>query len=204
MLLRPDPEPTYTILDKPLEVTPDNLIEIIGLCPAGLHAMRPHPDGIEGHFANHFFMATRLLTGNGLEITLDGEHVGTVEWQAKTANKLQVKVYHAGRAEYEPAMQAIADHIVRKLEGEPTANQAASEQNNTRQATTKHWSTRLIAIALIVLGVLIALVINVASSTLPKEWEPYLWLSWPLLGVLVMLSIFLVHRQNGTSETHGA
>jgi hypothetical protein len=87
---------------------------------------------------------------------------------------------------------------------EPATTQAQSPAPTDAPKTTKQRSAQLIAIVPFLLGVLIALVTNVASSTLPKEWEPYLWLSWPLLGVLVMLSIFLVLRQNGTSETHGA
>ncbi len=85
-----------------------------------------------------------------------------------------------------------------------TAKQVDEEQNDTHQATTKQRSARLIALGLIVLEVLIALATNVASSTVPKDWEPYLWLSWPLLGVLVILTLLLVFRQNGTSETHSA
>ena len=54
---------------------------------------------------------------------------------------------------------------------------------------------KTIAVALLALGVVTTLVANVATSTLPKEFGPYLWLSWPLLLVLTAGSILLLRQQ---------
>ena len=42
----------------------------------------------------------------------------------------------------------------------------------------------------------IAIVTNTASSMLPKAWESHLWLAWPLLVVLVIISIWLLLVKN--------
>jgi hypothetical protein len=81
--------------------------------------------------------------------------------------------------------------------------QTKSENGFKHQHSTMQRSVKVVAIVLPFLGVLIMLVANVASTTLPKEWTPYLWLSWPLLGVLVSIDVILVWqvRKTGTPNT---
>lgn len=68
--------------------------------------------------------------------------------------------------------------------------------NDTAHQTSPQPNARqFVAVALFVLGVLIAVVANVVSSTLPKELGPYLWLSWPVLGILVLVSVVLLPKQ---------
>jgi len=55
--------------------------------------------------------------------------------------------------------------------------------------------SKLVAILIFILGVVIALITNIASSTLPESLAPYLWLSWPLLLVLTIISALLMIRQ---------
>ncbi|TET54415.1 MAG: hypothetical protein E3J64_01940, partial [Anaerolineales bacterium] len=48
-----------------------------------------------------------------------------------------------------------------------------------------------IVILAAVVGGLIGIVGNVASGVLPESWDPYLWISWPVFGVLLVLGIAL-------------
>lgn len=102
-----------------------------------------------------------------------------------------------GRTESFDRVQFLNDFARRILEEatELPTTQAAKRQSSVPQVATKQRSARIIAALLFLLGVSVALVTNVASNTLPKEWEPYLWLSWPLLLVLVVISLILVFRQ---------
>jgi len=52
-----------------------------------------------------------------------------------------------------------------------------------------------IPILALILGTLIAIVSNVASSIWPSAFQPYLWLSWPLLVILTVVSIVLLIKQ---------
>lgn len=52
-------------------------------------------------------------------------------------------------------------------------------------------SVRVLTIFLILLNVMIAVVTNIATGILPEQIKPYLWLSWPILGVLVLIYIYL-------------
>ncbi len=88
----------------------------------------------------------------------------------------------------------------------PTANQAMAMQTPapTFAPKTAKWSVRIVSIALSILGVAIVLVSNVASNTLPEEWKPYLWLSWPLLAVLLLLAAILSRWQAKQTKTNNA
>lgn len=52
-----------------------------------------------------------------------------------------------------------------------------------------------IPILLFILGILIGIVTNVASGIWPPTWQPYLWLSWPLVGLLTAAGIFLLIKE---------
>ena len=50
-------------------------------------------------------------------------------------------------------------------------------------------------IALLILGILIGLLGNVATGSLPDKWKPYLWLSWVPLGVCILI-LLVLHKRN--------
>jgi hypothetical protein len=67
------------------------------------------------------------------------------------------------------------------------------EGNLNDESGAKHISAKkAIGIVLLVLSVFIMITVNVATQTLPEGFRPYLWLSWPLLLILVVISIFLL------------
>ena len=45
-----------------------------------------------------------------------------------------------------------------------------------------------------IVTVVIAIVTNVATNQIPERLKPYLWLSWPLLGLLIIVLVVLTHR----------
>jgi hypothetical protein len=51
---------------------------------------------------------------------------------------------------------------------------------------------KIFGILIFVFGVIIALIINIASVNLPESVRPFLWLSWPLLIGLTILAVFLL------------
>lgn len=65
--------------------------------------------------------------------------------------------------------------------------------NHGVQAMSSRQSKRLFPIILIAIGGLFSafagILGNVASNAIPREFEPYLWLAWPLLGVFTLLGI---------------
>ncbi len=67
-----------------------------------------------------------------------------------------------------------------------TATQAVTQGRRTKKVT---------ATILILVGVLISIATDAASNSMPLEWKPYLWISWPILGVLVLISIVLLRWQ---------
>lgn len=54
---------------------------------------------------------------------------------------------------------------------------------------------KLLPILLFVLGLIIEFLLQVTASILPKATQPYLWLSWPLLGILILICIWLMLRK---------
>ena len=63
---------------------------------------------------------------------------------------------------------------------------------DAQQASKKY----AIPILSMILGIIIAIVSNVASNIWPPVIQPYLWLSWPLLAILIGISIaFLLSNE---------
>ena len=54
---------------------------------------------------------------------------------------------------------------------------------------------RIISIIIYSLSVPISLATNIASTVLPETLKPYLWYVWPLLGILIIISILLMWVQ---------
>jgi len=73
-----------------------------------------------------------------------------------------------------------------------------SQKGHPRAATRS--GSKPLAIALFILGIIITIVTNIASDRLPEAWEPYLWLAWPLLGVLVIIAVWLSLKGRGTID----
>lgn len=49
----------------------------------------------------------------------------------------------------------------------------------------------LVIVASQLVAALVAITINVATGVIPASWHPYLWISWPVLGALVVAGIML-------------
>ena|GEM_PF-4915515 len=76
------------------------------------------------------------------------------------------------------------------------------------QNTDPQQSTRITTIWLILLNIGIGIITNIATNILPPIIKPYLWLSWPTLGILIIVYLYLnwfsnedyqgnSHRSNG-------
>src|SRR5215217_9162841 len=59
-----------------------------------------------------------------------------------------------------------------------------------RPMTRRRTGSALAVVAGLV-AVLLAVATNVATSSLPEAWRPYLWIAWPGMGLLAVLSIAL-------------
>lgn len=66
-----------------------------------------------------------------------------------------------------------------------------NDKNGARDSSTNG----KVAVSSFILGIVISLVSNVATTVLPKVLDPYLWLSWPLLAALIVISVFLLLKQ---------
>jgi hypothetical protein len=62
-------------------------------------------------------------------------------------------------------------------------------------AVQRSSGSKKIGVALLFLGIAIAVATNLATAVLPDWLRPYLWLSWPLLIVLAAVSGYLWFRQ---------
>lgn len=56
-------------------------------------------------------------------------------------------------------------------------------------------NSKILPVGIFVVGLALTLVTNVATNILPQAITPYLWLSWPLLIILSLISVFLIWRQ---------
>jgi len=57
-------------------------------------------------------------------------------------------------------------------------------------------SRRIWAVAITLVGTCIAVVTNFATDFVPRFLSPYRWLAWPLLALLVMVSLLLIYYSN--------
>jgi len=53
-------------------------------------------------------------------------------------------------------------------------------------------SLLIVSILLAILSLVGSFVINIASSDLPDSWKPYLWLAYPISGIIVVLTIVFI------------
>jgi hypothetical protein len=56
-------------------------------------------------------------------------------------------------------------------------------------------SLLIVSILLAILSLVGSFVINIASSNLPGSWKPYIWLAYPIAGIIVVLTIVFVYWQ---------
>jgi DNA-binding NtrC family response regulator len=54
---------------------------------------------------------------------------------------------------------------------------------------------KLFAIGLFIMGTFIGIVANIATDELPAFIKPFLWISWPILLTLLIISIILIIKQ---------
>jgi len=72
-----------------------------------------------------------------------------------------------------------------------TPRELATKQNQFHRKS----NSKALPIAIFVIGIALAIVTDIASSILPLTITPYLWLSWPFLALLTIISVFLIWRQ---------
>ena len=66
-----------------------------------------------------------------------------------------------------------------------------NKTQNENKSDIKTTKIFLIAILFVVLNIILEIVSNIATNQVPTWLEPYLWLSWPILGILAILLIIL-------------
>ena len=87
-------------------------------------------------------------------------------------------------------------HCTLRKEAYQAVDTDFGEININDTSGAKHFSTKTaIGIVLFVIGVIITVVANVATQTLPEKLRPYFWLSWPLLFILVVVSVIVMRKQ---------
>jgi hypothetical protein len=145
------------------------------------------------------------------EITTTYEDIPSIAEYCQGLLAKMEQRWHDERDQAAPTMQAQSP-----APSKPNANHAAastadaqseqvkSKDDSKGQHLKMQWSVKIIGKALFVLAVLIPLVSNIASNTLPEEWKPYLWLSWPLLVILVILGAILSRWHARKTETNNA
>lgn len=56
-------------------------------------------------------------------------------------------------------------------------------------------SLLIVSILLAILSLVGSFVINIASNNLPDSWKPYVWLAYPIAGIIIVLTIVFVYWQ---------
>jgi hypothetical protein len=58
----------------------------------------------------------------------------------------------------------------------------------------------LASTSLFVISIMISIATNLATAIIPPAWEPYLWLAWPALLILAVISIFISNSNKQTTD----
>lgn len=144
-----------------------------------------------------------------LENEVQQNHISRLRSLAKTAHDLNLRfgrVWHReyGQKDYgdpnfsnvEKIYMSGRDMVVDMLDLSNVAGRlndyVGKKSGKVEQRISKN---PVVPILLFLLGIVIAIVSNVASSIFPLELQPYLWLSWPLLAILVVITIILQSKQ---------
>jgi hypothetical protein len=124
-----------------------------------------------------------------------------IHWDDSTTDEIEDFLKNEGLIEYPSFGQVCITHKGKKEveKGLIGSNLPGSEQtplSNTNEDHIKELRRlKPLPIILFLLGIAIAIVSNIASSVLPLTVKPYLWISWPLLILLTIISILLMLKQ---------
>lgn len=128
----------------------------------------------------------RSLAKTADELNLDFGQVWHRQYESKDYGELNFsnveKIYSLGRNMVVDMLDL--SNVAARLE-----DFVGMKNGNGKQRASKKY---MVPILIFLLGIAISIVSNVASSVLPPSFQPYYWLSWPLLGILTIVSIFLL------------
>jgi len=144
-----------------------------------------------------------------LKIDVQPHHIARLRSLAKTAHELNLDFGHVWHREYGPKdygnpnfsnVERIyargRDMVVDMLDLSNAAERLEAflgmKSGKVDQGKSKRYTIPILSL---ILGILVAIVSNVASSMWPPAFQPYLWLSWPLLVILTVISIVLLLKQ---------
>ncbi len=118
-------------------------------------------------------------------------------WADATTDEIENFLEAEGLVKFPAFGQVCITHLGQvEVESKATdSNQLSAPLASGTRANHAQAKSKAVPIALFVLGIGIAIVSNVTSNVLPRGLAPYLWLSWPLLGILMVISIMLLRRQ---------
>lgn len=89
------------------------------------------------------------------------------------------------------------DKIV-NINAAPAAEQPLPPSPNWRCAITTN------TILTGIISFLSAILTNIATGVLPENWDPYLWLAWPLAALATSISIWLTVRHSEREDRSAA
>jgi len=124
-----------------------------------------------------------------------------ITWDDSTTDEIEEFLKAEGLIDYPSFGQVCITHkgikeVEKSLIG---SNLPTSEQTSASITNEDHIKARRrlkpLPIILFLLGIAIAIVSNIASSILPLTVKPYLWVSWPLLILLTIVSVLLMLKQ---------
>ena len=144
-----------------------------------------------------------------LEIDVQHHHIVRLQSLAKTAHDLDLdfgKVWHReydlkdyGNPNFTKVEKVYAQGRGMAADMFDLSNVAARLEiflgMKSREVYKGKAKKFIIPILLLFLGNLIEIFTNVASSILPSAWQSYLWVSWPILVVLIVIYIVLKIKQ---------
>ena len=195
-----------------INTTSDINTLLLNLQNSGYWSRVPDDFSILTMYAIRFFETSLEELGGitkELGIEVQDNHISRINSLAKTAGKLSRDFGQTWNREYgpkdygEPNFNNV-EEIYRLGRGMAVdmvdlSNVAARlkdflgmKSENNKQRNFKKY---ILPILLFLLGIIISIVTNVASSALPPSFQPYYWLSWPILAVLTVVSIILLVKQ---------
>jgi hypothetical protein len=145
-----------------------------------------------------------------LETEVQENHISRLRSLAKTADDLNIDFGRVWHREYKPKdygepnfsnvekIYALGRDMVVDMLDLSNAAARLEDYLGMKSGTSgkQQDSKKYIApILLFLLGIIISIATNVASSVLPSSLQPYYWLSWPLLAILTVASIILLVKQ---------
>ncbi len=116
--------------------------------------------------------------------------IGTGEmWVSELPNERLRLVFNASRSERPGSFWEWVNDFVAEMERQGFGQPSTDSQPGKKSRRNR----RLLAVALALIGGCIAVVTNFATEVVPDFLRPYLWLSWPSLVVLILISLVLAH-----------